>query len=109
MTKPHGTDVAGRPVDLIGQPLHAGRGSVPSITIRKDSTMAKAEANGTYTINGRTFVIRKGDELPKGAEFTAEQPADLEARALKGAPENRAEGAAPENRSKRTSKKADDE
>lgn len=99
MTKPHGT-VDGRPVDLIGQPLHPGIGSRPGvgITRKETATMPKAEQNGRYVLNGHYFRIRKGDVLPEGAEM-------VEERKEEAAPENRKLDAAPENRSKRASKK----
>lgn len=101
MTRPHGTDAADRPVDLIGQPLHRGRGSVSGVGItRKDtSTMPKADRNGRYRIGRSIFRIRKGDPVPEGAEL-------LEERAEGAAPENKAKQAAPENR-KASGKKAD--
>ena len=99
MTKPRGTDPAGLPVDLIGQPIHPGRGSTPGvIVIEKGATgMPKAEANGTYTdANGHRFRIRKGDELPAGATLDSAEVA-VEAD---DEPEERARGKAPENRAK---------
>jgi hypothetical protein len=95
MTKPHGEDATGQKLDLIGQPLRAGRGSSPGVGItRKETfTMPKAERNGRYKLGDYYFRIRAGDEIPTGAEMV-----DDEERANPKAPENRAKGAAPENR-----------
>jgi hypothetical protein len=104
MARPHGTDGAGRPLDLIGQPLDVRPAPPPQpfIVKRKDA-MAKADSNGTYVLNGRHFKVRKGDPLPDGAEFTAGAAIDPdpEARALKSAPENKSKAGAPENRAKK--------
>lgn len=100
MTIPAGTDANGHPVDIIGQPILPGRGSVPGVTIREVDAMAKVEKNGVYTLNGVRFLIRAGDVLPEGAVMDEE-------RAEKAAPQNRAEKAAPQNRSAKSDKKAD--
>ena len=105
MAKPHGRTPDGRPANLIGQPLDARPSPPPQpFIVTKETVMAdkKADANGTYVLNGRHFKIRKGDILPDGAEFTAGAPidADPEARALKSAPENKAKAGAPENRAR---------
>jgi hypothetical protein len=101
MTKPHGTDGAGKPVDLIGRPLRDTSASVPSVRItrkdERDVTMAKAERDGIYTLKGGRFKIRKGDVLPDGAVLDGAEP-EVEERAEKSAPENKAKKAAPENR-----------
>lgn len=94
------TDAAGRPVDLIGQPLRPGRGSVPGVTIlTKEDAMAKADSNGVYTLNGARFKVRKGGVIPEGAEFTADT--DTDKRAKGKAPENKSKPSAPENRAKK--------
>jgi hypothetical protein len=98
MTRQHGTDAAGNPLNLVGGVIHTGRGAVPGLMAREASPMAKAENNGSYRLNGNEFTIRKGDELPDGAEFI---PADsTEERAQPKAPENKSKQAAPENRAK---------
>ena len=103
MTRQHGTDAAGRPVDLIGRRIQTGRGSVPGVVIRteRDTTMAKADRNGLYTVNGRFFKVRKGDDLPEGAEMVEDaQPTagKTEQRAQQRAPENKARRSAPESK-----------
>jgi hypothetical protein len=100
MTKPHGTDAAGRMVDLIGQPLRPGHGTTPGIiVIQKGLTaMPEAQADGTYTLNGGRFKIRKGDAIPDGAEM--EEAVADEAAEANDEPEARDKGAAPENRAK---------
>lgn len=100
MTRPHG-EAGGRPVDLIGQPLTAGRGSRPGVGITRKETagMAKAEQDGIYTFGRSRIFVRKGTLIPEGAE-PVEAP---EARKKGPAPENRAEGSAPESRSKKKS------
>ena len=104
MTKPRGTDPAGRPVDLIGQTIRPGRGSVPTLLAipTEGITMAKAESTGTYTLNGNEFVIRAGDPIPEGAEYTAAPKADdgTDQRAQKAAPENKAKQSAPETKAR---------
>ena len=102
MTKPYGTDASGRPVDMIGQPIVPGRGSVPGVVITEkgNASMANAEKNGVYVLNGHRFRIKAGDPLPEGAEFQVVD-APVEERANDAAPENRAKKAAPENRSKK--------
>jgi hypothetical protein len=106
VTKPHGTMPNGQPVDLIGQPLHPGRGSVPAVVVLETHQMAKAQADGAYTLNGGRFKIRKGDPLPAGAvmdgaevaEETADEQPVAEQRDKGGAPENRAKADKPEKR-----------
>jgi hypothetical protein len=74
--------------------------------------MAKAESDGTYTLeqNGETlhFFIAKGDELPDGAKFqateatqkrAAAEESEEHARAASAPAETKAKGAAPENKS----------
>lgn len=102
MTKPHGVDRAGRPMDLIGQPLTPGIGSTPAVVVieKEDALMAKAEQDGVYRLGKGHFKVRKGDVLPEGAEL-------IEARAKQAAPENKAKAAPVENRAK-ADKKADD-
>lgn len=96
MTRQHGTDAAGQPLNLIGGVIHQGSGSVPGlvITTPEESTMPKAPRDGKYTLNGARFRIRCGDPLPAGAVMDA----DPEERAQPKAPENKAAKAAPENR-----------
>lgn len=96
MTRQHGTDVAGRPLDLIGGVIREGAGSVPKLLIRnpEDDPMPKAPRDGKYTLNGHRFRVRVGDELPAGAVMDP----DPEERAEPEAPENKAKKAAPENR-----------
>ena len=123
MTKPHGMAPDGTPADLIGQPLHSGRGSVPGVVVRSMDTMEAAERGGVYVLNGYRYRIRKGDPLPDGAVMwggpdhpdviehgiqnagkKADEPADDtdEPKAKKGdgAPAKRSKGGAPENRAK---------
>lgn len=92
-----GTDPAGHPLGLDGAPLQPGRGSVPGLVIRakEQITMAKASRTGRYVLNGHYFRVRKGDELPKGAQMVDD--AKPEQRAQKAAPENKAK-AAPEQK-----------
>lgn len=61
----------------------------------------KAPRRGKYLLNGITFRIQAGDDLPAGAVFVDE-------RAEKSAPQNRAEKAAPANRSAKKRAKKDD-
>lgn len=76
------------------------------ITRQEQTTMAKADQDGFYTLpTGGRFKVRKGDVLPEGAvvegaamEDVADEP--TEERAKGAAPENKAKSAAPENRSK---------
>lgn len=99
MTRPHWTAPGGQPLDLIGRPLHPGRGSLPGILIVEKGIIAmpKADANGTYTdANGNRFRIHAGDELPEGATMDS---GEVEV-ADEPEPEERAKGAAPENRAK---------
>lgn len=92
------TDAAGRPVDLIGQPLKAGRGAVPGVTIiTTGDAMAKAERDGVYRLGTAQFKVRKGALLPDGAEL-------IEERAKGKAPENKSKQAAPENRASKSEK-----
>lgn len=95
MTRPHGRDDAGRPLDLIGQPLGVRHAPPPQPYIQEVATMAKAERNGVYTLNGLRYIIRAGDVIPEGAELDAE---DAEERAKGKAPENKSKQSAPENR-----------
>lgn len=106
MTKPHGEDATGTKLDLVGQPIRAGRGTSPGvgITRREESTMPKAESNGVYIQNGMRYIVTKGQPYPDGAEFEAVVEPDPEERALKGAPENKARQAAPETKSKSSKK-----
>lgn len=104
MARPHGTDAAGRPLDLIGKPLAVRHAPPPQpfiVTTEELTIMAKAESNGTYVLNGRHYKIKAGDPLPEGAEFTAaEAAAETEQRAQQAAPENKSKTSAPENRAK---------
>ena len=99
MTAPHGATAEGVPVDLIGQPLATGRGSVPGLFQQRTDEMTKATHDGTYTLNGGRFHIRAGDPLPEGAVLDEVAVAD---EAVDEAPviEQRNQGAAPENRAK---------
>lgn len=108
MTKQHGVDAAGVPVDLIGRPLVPGLGSTPGLTVIREEqkdTMVKASTRGTYTLHGARYRIKAGDVLPTGAVLD-EQPApvvdeepDTDGKRKKGpAPDNRALAPAPENR-----------
>lgn len=98
MTKPHGVDLLGRPVDLVGHPITPGViGSTPGLFVRKEvGTMAKADKDGVYVLNGRRFRIRAGDLLPVGAEM--DKPVVQKRAEPAPAPENRALTGAPENR-----------
>lgn len=101
MTKPHGQDALGRPVDLIGQPLAVRPSPAPKVVIlgaKEMQTMAKAEKDGVYTLNGGRFKVRAGDVLPEGAEMVTD-----EQRSKGAAPENKAKAAAPENRAAKKS------
>lgn len=76
--------------------------------------MAKASAHGSYTdADGNQFVIRKGDEIPEGATFTADnsgadEPQSPRARDkaraavanARAAKEDRAQSGAPENKAR---------
>lgn len=99
MSRPHGVDAAGNPLDLIGRRLDTRPASSVGVTIiRKDTTdMAKAEKNGVYTLNGHRFRIKAGDVLPEGAVMDGE----AEVRKQDAAPENKSKQAAPENRAKK--------
>lgn len=106
MARPHGRDDAGRPLDLIGQPLGIRHAPPPQpfIVKRKDA-MAKADSNGVYILNGGRYVVREGDVLPEGAKFEAidaDAPNEdqVAQRARDAAPENKRKQAAPENRAK---------
>lgn len=96
MTRQHGTDAAGRPLDLVGGLIREGRGSVPKLLIvtPEDDPMPRAPRDGKYTLNGHRFRVRMGDELPAGAVMDP----DPEERAKPAAPETKAKKAAPENR-----------
>jgi hypothetical protein len=97
MTRPHGRDDAGRPLNLIGQPLEIRHAPPPQpFIVTKEDAMAKAERNGVYTLHGLRYIIRAGDPLPDGAELDP----DPEERAKGKAPENKSKQAAPENRAK---------
>lgn len=96
MTIPFGTDAHGRPVDMIGEPILPGRGSVPGVIITEVDAMAKAHKDGVYTLNGGRFRIRAGDVLPEGAVMDEEPVA--EGRAVEAAPENKSRKAAPETK-----------
>ena len=109
MTKPHGEDAAGQKLDLIGQPLQAGRGTSPGvgITRREESTMPKAESNGvSIDANGARYIVTKGETYPDDHEFEALDitAPNEEQRAQGAAPENKARQAAPETKSKSTKK-----
>jgi hypothetical protein len=99
MTKPHGATPNGQPVDLIGQPLHPGRGSVEAVFVRRTENMAKANADGIYTLRGARFKVRKGAVLPDGAVMEGAEVAE-EAAAEADVTEQRDKGGAPENRAK---------
>jgi hypothetical protein len=98
MTKPHGTAPNGQPVDLIGQPLHPGRGSVEAVFVRRTENMAKANADGIYTLRGARFKVRKGAVLPDGAVMEGAEVADEATD--EPVTEQRNRGDAPENRAK---------
>lgn len=112
MGKTYGSDPAGRPADLIGKPITHRLAPVPTTTVgvrvipEGGAAMAKAESNGSYVINGNEFVIRKGGDLPEGAQFiagVADPDPDAEpvqARSQKAAPENKARTIAPETKAK---------
>lgn len=95
MAKPYGTDPAGNPVNLIGAPLVEGRGAVPTVVVegKEGVPMVKAERDGVYRLGKAQFKIRKGDNMPEGAEL-------IEKRAKQAAPENKSRKAAPESKSK---------
>ena len=100
MTRPHGTDATGRPVDLIGQRLDTRPAPPPTLRVLNEkemATMPKAEQDGVYTLNGGRFKVRAGDVLPEGAEMVGE----TEERAKAAAPGNKSKQAAPENRARK--------
>lgn len=92
-----------------GQPVTAGDAGPPrgehagvTFTRAEDSTMAKADRDGIYTV-GRTHIkVRKGDVIPAGAEriAPASESSDAEQRAKGAAPENKAKAGAPETKAK---------
>ena len=105
MGRPHDTDAAGRPVDLIGKPLEFRLAPIPGtgvgvrvIGAQEQAHMAKADRNGEYVLNGNYFTIKQGDPLPDGAEMVDEP---VSVRKQDAAPENRAKSAAPETKSKK--------
>jgi hypothetical protein len=103
MTRAHGTTPSGQPVDLIGQPLHVGRGSVSGVLTVTESTMEKAPYDGKYLRDGHQFRMRKGATLPPGAEPLPDPnapPVDEPTAEVAEAPAKRKRGAAPENRAK---------
>lgn len=88
--------------DMIGNPVVPGRGSQVGVTIitKDDTTMAKAESNGIYVLNGNRFTIKAGDPLPDGAEFEATQQEPVpEQRANQTERQNKAQAEKPENKS----------
>ena len=102
MGRPHDTDAAGRPVDLIGKPLEFRLAPIPGtgvgvrvIGAQEQTHMVKAERTGEYVLDGNYFTIKAGDVLPDGAELV---DAPVAKRAEQDAPENRKKAAAPENR-----------
>jgi hypothetical protein len=114
VTKPWDA-VNGVPVDLIGQPLTPGiaqeRGG---LTFMEYDNSNNAPDDGTYELDGVTYVARKGEPMPPGAEFSAgELPAQeaadkLEETALRGREDyldDRARNAAPENKARQAPEK----
>ena len=55
-------------------------GQIPGLTFeRKEHTaMAKAQERGIYTVDGRRFVVNKGDPIPAGAEVEGGETAETE-------------------------------
>jgi hypothetical protein len=101
MTRAHGTTPNGQPVDLIGQPLHVGRGSVAGVLTVTERTMEKAPYDGKYLRDGHQFRMRKGAILPPGAEPLPDPNAAPEPEpVVEEAPAKRSKGSAPENRAK---------
>ena len=84
MTRPHETTPGGQPLDLIGQPLHAGRGSVSGVFVVAEKghpLMEKAPHDGKYLLGGHQFRMRAGQNLPPGAEPMADESAAPEPEA----------------------------
>lgn len=89
------------PRNLIGEPIVAGRGAVPGVIVIKPEEiddMDRATNNGTYTLDGHRFRIRKGSLIPAGAV--------MDERAQPPAPETKAKPAAPQNKAKRPAPEA---
>lgn len=63
----------------------------------------KAPADGEYVLDGNHYLIRKGDIMPDGAEFSSdrdEPQSDDEVVAEEPAKAEKAVNAAPENKAK---------
>lgn len=98
MAKPHGTDQNGQPVDLIGQPLIEGKGSVPGVLIEAERRpyMAEKRTFERYRYGDTVIRVFAGDDVPEGAVKVEVK----EERAQQAAPENKARKAAPQAKSK---------
>lgn len=76
MGKPHGTDAAGRHLNLIGAVIADEAVPVSGVVVRRakerEAVSAKAEQDGIYTLGGVRYQIRAGDELPEGAVIAEE-------------------------------------
>lgn len=104
MGRPHGSDAAGTPLDLIGQPMVAS-GPAPGLVTRSTDDMSKAPHDGIYTLGDARYVVRGGDPLPDGAVMDGEPGAEPAVEPaveppVEPAPATRSKGAAPENRAK---------